>query len=377
MARTFLWLFLLPALVAQEPAAPKRSLTDLQRAFAEQTRTLNSGEQTPSREARLALLHRQIKELDQFLAQEAKGDDKSNGRLMLADLWMGAGEPETAAKALEAMPEDAPGMALLTAAVFAEQIGKPDLQGKLIDRALAQDAPLPDRMAMARLLMTRLRQVDRGEKIFSDALAAAKDDAGRAEVRWYRAQALRDREDLPENASFDALEALAKDLPDTYYGSVAKDWVKAAQFKVGAEPVLFSAQTTDGKAVSLADQHGKVVVLAFWSADQPDAADLVVAVQALRKTHSADDLFVLGISVDASSTEFAAACKRLGADFPQVCDGHGMQADLALRYHVETVPTLFVIGRDGKLAGINLRPGASGAEQALDDVVTKALGKQS
>jgi len=40
--------------------------------------------------------------------------------------------------------------------------------------------------------------------------------------------------------------------------------------------------------------------------------------------------------------------KAAKVDFPQVCDGRGWQSELALRYHIETVPTFLVIDKDGK-----------------------------
>ena len=40
--------------------------------------------------------------------------------------------------------------------------------------------------------------------------------------------------------------------------------------------------------------------------------------------------------------------------FDQVCDGHGEDAELALRFHVETTPTVILLDRSGNIAGLNL-----------------------
>jgi peroxiredoxin len=364
-------LLAVPFLCQEAPC--QRALADLQRTFEQQWRALSAGEAIPSREQQQELLGRQAAELDQFLQKDAKGDDRWNGRLMLADFRAGLGRPDLALAALRAIdPAQAPGLVLLTAADLAARLGDAGLRGRWIDAALQRPAPLPERMAMARVLMTLLQEIDKGEALIAEAMAAAKDDAGRAEVRWHRAEALREREDLPENTYYLELEKLAKDLPDTYWGSVAKDRLHASQLAPGTEPVAFTATLRSGGKWTLAEQKGKAVLLVFWSAADPQGKVLVDTVAALKK-EAGEQLSVLGISADTDLAAFDKACKELGADWPQVCDGRGFHADLLLRWHVETVPTLVVLGRDGKVAGLNLHVGNEEARRELGETVRRAV----
>src|SRR5262249_55665837 len=149
----------------------------------------------------------------------------------------------------------------LTAADLVSKVGDKPGREQLIAKALAKQAPLEERMAMARVLMTLLHEVERGEKIFSDALAAAGDDEARALVRWHRADALRTREDLPDNSYFDALDKLAQDLPNTYWGSVARDRSRASQWKLGSDATPFAVKTTEGTRVELTALRGRAVLL--------------------------------------------------------------------------------------------------------------------
>lgn len=366
---------LVTTVLAAQQVPAQRSLADVQQAFRSQWEQLNQ-DGSANRERQQQLLSRQAAELEQFLQHEAKGDDRWNGRLMLADLNMGRSDREQALKVLKEIDrEQAPALLLLTAADMAAHLADTELRDSLVASALARPAALQERLAMAHLLLTSLHEVDRGEKLFADALAAAKDDEERALVRWHRADAIRDREDVdqPGKLYYEALDQLAKDLPQTYWGGVARDRSKASQFQVGSEAIAFTAKTTTGDELSLQQLRGKVVLLVFWSSQDPAAARMVAHLLQLRQAHE-QDLAIVGISRDEDGKALMARCQQLGADWPEICDGRGFQSDLFLRYQVETVPTILVLDKEGKIAAMNLHTGTKDAVQELEDVVQKALG---
>src|SRR5690606_1541819 len=147
-----------------------------------------------------------------------------NGRLLLADILLNTGQEDRAREVLGAIDaKTAPPLELAAAAEMAGMLGMQTERDAWIDAAVAKPAAFEDRMALAMFLMTRLVEVEKGEAIFDAARDAAKDDEERAQVLWYRAAAIREREDLPEGAYEQALEELAKQYPETYWGGVARD----------------------------------------------------------------------------------------------------------------------------------------------------------
>jgi len=359
------------ALTLSAPLAAQRTLADLQRDFVDAARRLD--ETSPSRDDQERLLIAQIAELERFLAEEAKGDDRWNGRLMLADLSLVCGRREAAAAALASIQTDeTPALLLLTAATMAQHLGKQQLRDDWITAALQKEATIADRMAMARLLMTVLHEIDRAEKLLATCLAAAKDDNERAYVRWHRADALRDREDLPENTGFEELEKLAEDLPETYWGNVAKDRLQATRHGRGDTAIDFTARSRDGAEVSLSGLRGKVVVLLFWSANDYDLPALVSTLAELHKQHGTE-LAILSVNLDRDTAAVAAAVERHGITFPIVATGKGIETDAALRWFVEG-PTLHVIDRDGKIRALGLHAGTADARNELAEVIGAARG---
>lgn len=345
------------------------TLAELEQRFRSEVQKLAAS--SPSREQRDQQLDRHVGELRTFVSTAARGDDRWNGRLMLADLELVRGKREAAAEALAGIDNDeAPAMVLVTAATMAQHVGLKELRDSFVANAITKKAPLPDRMAMARLLMTVLREVSHGEAIFTKALADASDDEQKAFVRWHRADALRDREDLPENTGFDELESLAKELPRTYWGSVAADRLRATRIKVGDNAIGFTTKTLNEMPWSLTAHQGEVVVLAFWTSADYDTPRLVSMLKELRKKHK--QLAVLGICLDRDKNEIQRSVKALGIDFDVVGDGKGPLNDVALRWFVEG-PVVHVIGKKGRVQGLGLHVGTNDGRTRLTETIERAL----
>ena len=364
LARVFLLSALTPFTTAQ------RSLAEVQQQFIAESRQLGP---EPTRAQRDELLGRQVGQLRTYVESEAKGDDRWNGRLMLADLLLARGDRAAAGAALQSIDaEAAPAMVLITAAAMAQHLNLQPQREAWIRAALGKQPPLSDRLAMARMLVTVLREVGRGENLFATALAGATDDEERALVRWHRADAMRDREELPENAAFEELEKLAADLPKTYWGDVAKDRLRATQLKPGDAAIAFQAKSRTGEELSSRQLAGKAIVLVFWSSSDMDTPKLVETVKELRK-RCGEKLAVVGICLDRDPATIAAAVQQLGIDFPVVGDGKGVEADIPLRWFVEG-PVVHVIDAAGKIAGLGLHAGTADGRAELTEIVERASG---
>ena len=347
----------------------QQTLKELEMRFRGEMQQL--GAASPSRQQQDELFNRHVSELRAFLTKTAKGDDRWNGRLWLAELEMVRGKRQEAVEVLKEIDaEQAPGMVLVSAATMAQHLNLVQLRDVWVKQAVTKDAPLLDRMAMARLLMTVLREIELGEGLFTKALADAKDDEEKSFVMWHRADALRDREDLPENTGFDELEKLAKSLPDTFWGSVAKDRLRATRMKVGDDAITTSGKTLDGTSFTTKAQLGKAVVLAFYTAADFDTPRLMALLADLQAKNS--DLVVLGISLDRDPSEIKKSVQELNIRFPIIGDGKGPGTESALRWFVEG-PVVHVLNKKGKVAGLGLQAGTNDGRAEMTAVIKRAL----
>jgi hypothetical protein len=345
----------------------QQTLKGLEQRFRSEAQQLGHD---ADRDQRDTLLNRHIGELRTFVAKTAKGDDRWNGRLMLADLELVRGKRADASEVLKQIDADqAPAMVLVTAATMAQHLQLKELRDEWVRKAITKQAPLTDRLAMARMLMTVLEEIEHGEKLFEDAIANAKDEEQRAFIMWHRADTLRDREDLPENTGFDELEKLAKALPKTYWGSVAKDRLRATRLNIGDEAIPIVGKTTSGASFSSTAMRGKPLVAMFYTASDFDTEPLLKLLKEQREKHP--DLAIVGICLDRDPNRIKESITELGIDFPVIGDGRGAETDAALRWFVEG-PVVHVFDKAGKVAGLGMQAGTRDGRTDLTNAIERA-----
>lgn len=304
----------------------------------------------------------------------ASGTDAVNGRLLLVNIQADIGLEDAAKETLRGLDASAaPALELAAAAELAGRLGLGEERGRFIDAATGKDAPFEERMALALFLMTRLVEVERGEAIFDAALAAAADDEARAHVLWFRATAVREREDLEEGAYEQALEELARQHPKTYWGGVARDRRAAFDLEVGSDAIPFSGRTLDGEVATLAGYRGKVLLLDFWASPALRGRSTHRELSKLVAEHGEKGFAVLGIAMDEDPEAVKKAAAEEGKTWPQLFDGRGLRTDVALRYGIEQVPDYVLIGRDGKVAAIRVFLQDEYGVRELRDAIERAL----
>ncbi|MGE0145522.1 MAG: peroxiredoxin family protein [Planctomycetota bacterium] len=310
------------------------------------------------------------KRIEDFLGR-AKGEDRLIARLALAELLMEIDAKDRALAALRGIDRGAhSGLGLATAAEAAQRIGDVELRESFLAAAIAREEALQPRMELATFLATRLVEVEKAEAIFTAAEKSREDDEGKALVRWYRCASMREREDIEEDAWLTALEQLAKQWPNTHYGSIARDRLRAVALKVGDEAIPFEAPTLDGKSVRLADHLGKVVLLEFWGDGTGSSARFLGD---LDRELSPRGLTVVGIAMFADS---AAAERQVAASkrtWPQIFDGRAWMNEVALRYGVERLPEFLLIDRKGRIAMQNIFVADAEGRAELREAILRAL----
>jgi peroxiredoxin len=129
----------------------------------------------------------------------------------------------------------------------------------------------------------------------------------------------------------------------------------------------FAVATTTGDTLSLADLRGKVVLLDFWATwCMPCRMELPYVRQAYELYHSRG-LEILGVSLDNTATEVNAFTKMSGMPWPQTVQGRGTATPIKRDYAIQSIPAAFLIDREGKIVGRNLR--GDGLLTAIDNLL--------
>jgi len=119
------------------------------------------------------------------------------------------------------------------------------------------------------------------------------------------------------------------------------------------KPVDLSFTDMQGDPVSLPKERGNVVALVFWAADSfpsllwmRDFTSYVATVPSLK---------VIGVSLDQERNDLLGAMKALKINWPTAFDGKGWQNSVARQCGINSVPTLWLIDRQGRLRYLNAR----------------------
>ena len=133
----------------------------------------------------------------------------------------------------------------------------------------------------------------------------------------------------------------AKDLDPQY----AKDLIKSGQAPD------FTLPGTDGKTYSLKDFRGKTLIIDFWATWCPDCREEMPQLLALqKKLNGRKDIVMVGVSFDTDPAKLETYVKEQGIGWLQLSDFKSKkESAISEAYHIQWIPTKYVIGPDGKV----------------------------
>lgn len=121
--------------------------------------------------------------------------------------------------------------------------------------------------------------------------------------------------------------------------------------KPGTPAPDFQLQTPDGKTVKFSEfSKGKYVVIDFWASWCPDCRkDLPEIIRLYNKFHNYGVEF-LGVSFDTDKEKWTDYIAKSGVPYTQVSELKRMnQSEVAKAYGVRWIPSIYLIGPDGKV----------------------------
>ena len=123
---------------------------------------------------------------------------------------------------------------------------------------------------------------------------------------------------------------------------------------VQGDTMAVSFTDIDGHKVDLAELKGKVVLVDFW------ATWCSICMVELPNVLKAYDSFhdkgfeVIGISLDEDVNAVRELISQRKMAWPQYCDGMGWESSISRKFGIHSLPSTFLIGKDGKVAATNL-----------------------
>ena len=179
-----------------------------------------------------------------------------------------------------------------------------------------------------------------------------------------------------ENAPRKLADKLANELAKKYPKSRAakvflKDTMNQSPYK--GEVFRASLKTLDGTRLTLPRSlAGKVVVIDFWATWCGPCRASIPHLKKVYAEYKPKGVEIIGISLDKNRKALKAYVKGQGLDWPITFSGKGWSDPTARRYGIGSIPSVWVIGRDGKVFSSNAR---GNLEATLDQALKAKLRK--
>jgi thiol-disulfide isomerase/thioredoxin len=253
----------------------------------------------------------------------------------------------------------------------------------------------PDLESQAKELRSIADDADAPENIRADAglvllqIASAKFDKERTEdsARALSAAIAKFLETHPDDnrapalklTEAQALEAFDPDRARALYEETAKNDDKEisdaaktgiALMEMRTKPLDLSFTAVDGRKVDLADLRGKVVLVDFWATWCPPCVEEAPGVVETYEKFKDQGFEIVGISLDVDKSALEKFTAEYKMTWPQFFDGKRWDNELAKRFNIQAIPTMWLLDREGKLVDPN--PGAN-----LEQAVQAALEKKT
>ncbi|MBN1163762.1 MAG: redoxin domain-containing protein [Candidatus Krumholzibacteriota bacterium] len=124
---------------------------------------------------------------------------------------------------------------------------------------------------------------------------------------------------------------------------------------IGSPAIDFSMQDTEGRMLKLADYRGKVVLVDFWATWCAPCRQEMPNVKKVYSHYHKKGFDIIGVSFDNSRDKLDGYVKENGIEWKQIYDGKGWQTEIGRSYAINSIPSTFLLDREGKIRYKNLR----------------------
>ncbi len=126
-----------------------------------------------------------------------------------------------------------------------------------------------------------------------------------------------------------------------------------AQINVGDTIPSITLKSSDNKEVNLSTLKGKYILVDFWASwCAPYRLGNKKLVKLYNETNR-DKFEIVGISIDKDASKWLKAIEKDKIKFTQLIDSNGFDAETAIQFGVDELPSKYLFNKEGVLIAKN------------------------
>jgi thiol-disulfide isomerase/thioredoxin len=126
--------------------------------------------------------------------------------------------------------------------------------------------------------------------------------------------------------------------------------------------IPFQGKTLDGRTFDLAAAKGKVVLIHYWATWADPCKPDLATIKSLVAKYGNQGFYPVGVNLDGEAKEATAYARQEKLTWPQLFEQGGLDSPLATNLGVLTLPTMILVGKDGRVLNRNITAGELDAE---------------
>ncbi|MGC9343964.1 MAG: redoxin domain-containing protein [Bacteroidales bacterium] len=118
----------------------------------------------------------------------------------------------------------------------------------------------------------------------------------------------------------------------------------------------FTLNDPSNKEISLSDLKGKIVFLNFWASWCQPCMEQLPSIKNIYNQYQQEGLEVMQVSLDKNYEDWSQIIEQEGLEWINVSELNFWDSKVASLYGVTTLPSNFLISKEGKIIAVNLSP---------------------